>query len=260
MEVGCSIVLVTTTIWCQFHTAVGPSTSCSIHQPPHLRKVDESYTRHVYSLSTPISLCLPLPHHTHTHTHTHWDKSWGNGCPCFVGPPVHPGYKSKYPVRVNPLCGKEPGPCVCVCVRKRWHRPVWNVPHEWQTGSGCPAGREQSPLLDHLPSNTDTHTPNPVHIPWGASSLSITHPTQLLLLQRGKIKEYTCDQALSTGATDYEHVLLHLLLNQTVWNYSELKLMCKTCAFFFFSVTSTVITDLHKCVNHLKSQHLSSAL
>lgn len=63
-----------------------------------------------------------LPPHTHTrtetdtHAHTQWDKSWGNGCPCFVGPPVHPGYKSEDPVRVNPLCGREPGSCVCVCV------------------------------------------------------------------------------------------------------------------------------------------------
>lgn len=141
-----------------------------------------------------------LPPHTHarihtetdTHAHTQWDKSWGNGCPCFVGPPVHPGYKSEDPVRVNPLCGREPGSCVCVCVcvymcvcvrlractRERWHRPVWNVPHEWQTGSGCPAGREQSPLLDYHPRkthNTHTRAPNPVHVPSGASLLPISH-------------------------------------------------------------------------------------
>lgn len=142
----------------------------------------------VYSLSLffPLCLCLALPPHTYTHVHTQWDKSWGNWCPCFVGPPVHPGYKSKNPVRVNPLCGREPGLCLhvcmcakllytCVCVWVCWHRPVWNVPHEWQTGSGCPAGRELSPLLDHLPTTHRKDTPNPTHIPLGASFLPFSH-------------------------------------------------------------------------------------
>jgi hypothetical protein len=51
--------------------------------------------------SLPISLSLPL--------YPHWDKSWGNWCPCFVRPPVHSGYKSKNPVRVNPLWGGSGG-------------------------------------------------------------------------------------------------------------------------------------------------------